>query len=123
VQVRTRFASAALAVTALAASVVATGVPAQAVVAPTASLYQYCLWNPAAADFTISVRAFGTSRTNAGFSVYLDGAKVAVFYAPRPGWWLSVVPTGDHTYEVRDYSGATTLATLGPVTGGSCVPA
>jgi hypothetical protein len=76
-----------------------------------------------AGDVTTSVRAFGASRANAGFSVYLDGVKVGVFYAPRPGWWLSTVPTGDHSYEVRDYPGTTTLASLSPVTGGSCIPA
>ena len=69
------------------------------------------------------MRAFGSSGVNAGFSVYLDGVKVAVFYAPRPGWWLSTVPAGSHGYEVRNYAGTLTLATLTPVVGGSCVPA
>jgi hypothetical protein len=123
VQVRSRFAAVALAAMSPAGAGVVTGLPAQAVVAPTASIYQYCLWNPPVADFTTSVRAFGTSSVNAGLSVYLDGVKMAVFYAPRPGWWLSTVPAGRHGYEVRNYAGTVTLAAMNPVVGGSCVPA
>jgi hypothetical protein len=118
---RTKVGTAAVA----ALSVLALAQPAQAApVAPvTASLAEYCLWNNAAANFTTSVRAFGSSSRNAAFSVWRDNVKVGVFYAPRPGWWLETTPTGSHAYEVRDYAGTTTLAQLSPVTGGVCTPA
>mgnify|MGYP000908395396 CR=1 FL=1 len=115
--VRSVLAAAGLAVGTVVALAAA---PAQAAVS--ASIYPYCLWNSGAGAFTTSVRAFGSSPTNTAFSVYRDGVKVAVFYAPRPGWWLETVPAGAHTYEVRNYAGSTTLASLGPVNGGVCTP-
>lgn len=118
---RTKVGTAAVA----ALSLLALGQPAQAApsVPPTASLGAYCLWNNAAANFTTSVRAFGSSSRNTAFSVWRDNVKVGVFYAPRPGWWLETTPAGSHSYQVRDYAGVTALATLGPVTGGVCTPA
>lgn len=115
---RALLASAALAAVACTGA----GVPS-AQAATSASLGQYCLWNSGAGDFRTSVRAFGSSTTNTAFSVYRDGVKVAVFYAPRPGWWLETTPSGSHAYEVRNAAGTVTLATLAPVVGGSCVPA